>query len=436
MTAKNKYVAAVDIGTTKIVATIGKKNAKGRLEILGIGKAESTGVKRGVVLNIEETASSIQKAVNEAQEKSGIQFERVFVGIAGQHIKSIKSRGYRNIDPLLSEIVQNDVDELNRDMYKTPVEAGEEIFHVIPQSYTIDNESGIKNPVGMSGKRLEANFHIIVGKIASAKNIKKCVERAGLQVEALILEPLASADAVLTGDEREAGVALVDIGGGTTDLAVFYEGVIRHTAVIPFGGNVITSDIKTGCSILQRQAERLKVEYGSALGDFEDELKVVSVAGINGREPKEITFKTLAHIIQARMEEIIDEVAFEIANSGYADKLGAGLSITGGGAMLKHLPQLVKFKSGFDVRIGYPNSLVISLLDENINHPSYATSIGLLLKGFEHMAQQKEEPVEKKLVEKQPESEEEQVPAEKKQGLFSLLKNSIRDIFEEKDSRM
>jgi len=440
MNPKNEYVTAIDIGTTKIVALVGRKNKNNKLEILGMGQSASKGVKRGVVLNIEETAGAIQTAVEQAEERSGIKFSNVYVGIAGQFIKSLRNRGYKYISSESNEITQDDVDELTQDMYKIPIEAGEEIIHVIPQNYIVDNETGVKNPIGMTGKRLEANFHIVIGQTASAKNIKKCIERIGLKVNELILEPLASADAVLTSDEKEAGVALIDIGGGTTDLAVYYDGIIRHTAVIPFGGNVITNDIKEGCSILLRYAESLKVQYGSALGDLAPENKVVTIPGISGREPKEISFKSLAYIIQARMEEIIDAIYFEIENSGYIDKLGAGIALTGGGALLKHLPQLMKFKTGLDVRIGYPTEHFAATVKGEISRPMYSTSVGLLLKGYENKDFVQEAPkIEEKPIEEtheqEPENQKKQVKVQK-DSLLSVLKRTISEIFEEKDSKM
>ena len=385
MINKEQIVGAIDIGTTKIVTIIGKKNENGRLQIISMAKTESKGVKRGVVQNIEETVAAISKTVQEAEFKAGVKLEEVFVGIAGQHIRSVKNRGYINRDSYEDEITRDDIKALETDMRKIPIEVGEEIIHVIPQSYIVDNETGVKYPVGMSGKRLEANFHIVIAQVASAKNIEKCVNRVGLKVKKLVLEPLASAESVLTEDEKEAGVALVDIGGGTTDIAVYYDDIIRHTAVIPFGGNVITKDIKEGCAILQRQAELLKLQFGSALGEMAEEDKVVSIAGIAGREPKEISFKSLAYIIQSRMEEILDAVTFEIENSGYMDKLSAGIVITGGGALLKHLPQLVKFKTGMDVRIGYPNEHLAANTPNDINQPLYSTAVGLTLKGFEYL---------------------------------------------------
>jgi cell division protein FtsA len=385
MSKKEQYVAAIDIGTTKIVAIVGKKNENGKIEILGLSKALSKGVKRGVVLNIEETVTAIQTTVDDVQKRSGILFSEVFVGIAGQHIKSMKNRGYIMRENYDDEIQKEEVFRLIEDMHKIHIDIGEEIIHVIPQNFIVDNETGVKSPIGMCGRRLEANFHIVIGQVAAAKNIEKCIRKVNLTVKDMILEPLASSDAVLTDDEKEAGVVLVDIGGGTTDVAVYYDNIIRHTAVIPFGGNVVTKDIKEGCAILQRHAEQLKIQYGSALGDIAPEDKVVSIPGISGREPKEISFKSLAYIIQSRMEEIIDAVNFEIQNSGYADKLAAGVVVTGGGAMLRHLPQLMKFKTAMDVRIGLPNEHLAGSARNEINQPMYATSVGLIMRGFEYL---------------------------------------------------
>jgi cell division protein FtsA len=437
---QNHYVAAIDLGTTKIVTIIGKKNPNGKLQIVAFSKAPSTGIKRGVVLNIEETVASIQRTVEEAQVKSGVIFDEVFVGIAGQHIRSVRNRGYINRTSAEDVITLDDVRKLVEDMHRIPVEVGEEILHVLPQNFIVDNEVGVKSPVGMSGRRLEANFHIVIGQTASAKNIERCVERVGLKVSDLILEPLASAEAVLTDDEKEAGVALIDIGGGTTDVAVYYDGIVRHTAVIPFGGNVITNDIKEGCQILLRQADQLKVQFGSALGDLAPDDKIVTIPGISGRDPKEISFKTLAYIIQSRMEEIIDTVAYEIENSGYADKLGAGVVLTGGGALLRNLPQLVKFKTGLDVRIGYPVEHLSADSPEGINEPHYSTAIGLVLKGFEQcdglISIEKEveaQPNQKAQSIKNIEEKKQEI---KKTKLFDFLKTKLSDIFEENDSEM
>lgn len=437
MSLRKDYITAIDIGTTKIVAIAGRRTPQGKLDILGIGKAPSNGVKRGVVLNIEETANAIQTAVKQAEDASGITFSDVYVGIAGQHIKSIRNRGYRYIDNKDSEITLDDVNALIAEMEKIPIEAGEEIVHIIPQNYIVDNETGVKQPIGMSGKRLEANFHIVVGQVASAKNIEKCAKRTGLKVNKLVLEPLASAEAVLTEDEKEAGVALVDIGGGTTDVAIYYDGIIRHTAVIPFGGNVITSDIKTGCSILQRYAEALKIQYGSALGDVAPANKVVTIPGISGREPKEISFKSLAYIIQARMEEIIDAIDFEIENSGYREKLGAGIALTGGGAMLKHLPQLVKFRTGFDVRIGYPNEHLSSAVNDKVKQPMFSTGIGLIVKGYQHLNQLEQSgdyPETETEIEENDYVDEGKVRPRDK--FLGSLKRTLTGLFDEDDQRM
>lgn len=437
MAQKDHFLAAVDIGTTKIVAIVGKQTENKKLEIMGMSKAASKGVKRGVVQNIEETVNAINSTVTDVKKQTGINFKDVFVGIAGQHIKSVRNRGYFNRDSYDDEITRKDIQRLIDDMYKIPIDAGEEIIHVLPQNFIVDNETGVKNPVGMSGKRLEGNFHIVIGEIASAKNISKCINRAGLNVEELILEPLASSEAVLTEDEKEAGVALVDIGGGTTDIAVYYDDIIRHTAVIPFGGNVVTKDIKEGCSILSRQAESLKISFGSALGDLAQEDKIVTIPGISGRDPKEISFKSLAYIIQSRMEEIIDAAMFEIENSGVLDKLSAGIVFTGGGALLRHLPQLVKFRTGLDVRIGYPVEQLATESIEEVNQPMYSTSIGLLLKGYENKRKQSAGESEETRQEKEAEEILNGEAGDKQKGnLLSHLKDKINGIFEEKDSFM
>ncbi len=444
MNKKSQIIAAIDIGTTKIVSIMGRKDEKGKIEILGMSKAPSKGVKRGTVLNIDETVNTIKQTRDGVRADSGMELGDVFVGIAGQHVKSIKNRGYINRKNFDSEITQEEVDKLIEDMHNISVDLGEEILHVIPQNYIVDHEHGIKNPVGMTGKRLEANFIIVVGQVSSARNIEKCINRVGLKIQDLILEPIASSEAVLTEDEKEAGVALIDIGGGTTDLVVYYDGIIRHTAVIPFGGNVVTSDIKEGCSILQRQAEQLKIQYGMALGDLAPEDKVVTIPGISGREAKEISFRNLAYIIQSRMEEIIDAASFEIEGSGYYDKLSAGIVLTGGGALLKYLPQLVRFKTGMDVRIGYPDEHLAGDLDADINHPMYSTSVGLLLKGSEiaehnGIGYYKDHSKAEEEIELM--GEKEKVVAEKaelKSGkrLFESIKETFNKIFDEEDTRM
>ena len=378
-----EIVVGLDIGTTKIACLVGRKTEHGKIEILGVGKAPSLGVSRGVVSNIEKTVQSIRAAVEEAEAKSGVEINVVNVGIAGQHIKSLQHRGMITRDTIDEEISQKDVDELIDDMYKLVMMPDEEIIHVLPQEYIVDREPGIKDPIGMSGVQLEANFHIITGQIAAAKNIFKCVNKAGLEVAELILEPLASSSAVLSEEEKEAGVALIDIGGGTTDIAIFHDGIIRHTAVIPFGGNVITEDIKEGCTIMQRQAELLKTKFGAALPQATQDNEIVCIPGLRGRDPKEISVKNLANIISARMSEIIEHIYFEIKNSGFDKKLIGGIVVTGGGSQLKHINQLMEFTTGIDSRIGYPNEHLSANTNINVTSPLFATGVGLVAKGFE-----------------------------------------------------
>ena len=384
----SQVIVGLDIGTTKIACFVGRMNEHGKIEILSMGKSDSLGVSRGVVSNIEKTIDSIEAAVREAQSRveGDLIIRVVNVGIAGQHIKSYQHRGIltrRKNDDL---ITINDINALRDDMYRLSMEPGEEIIDALPQEYIVDNEYGIKEPIGMAGSRLEANFHIITGHVSAVKNINRCVERAGLVIKDTILEPLASAEAVLSEDEKESGVVLVDIGGGTTDIAIFHEGIIRHTAVIPFGGNIISEDIKEGCSIMKKHAEALKVKYGSALASECQTNEVVCIPGVRGKEAKEISLRNLASIIQARMEEIIEHVYYEIKNSGFERKLSGGIVVTGGGSQLKHITQLFEYITGIDTRIGYPTEhLGSSNTIENLTSPMYSTGIGLVLKGFQSL---------------------------------------------------
>ena len=378
----DRIIVGLDIGTTKICAMVGRIDAYGKLEILGMGKAYSEGVKEGIVTNIHKTMVGIEQAIEEAEKNSGIDIRVVNVGIAGKHIKSSKHHGSITRKSDEEEITVDDVDRLNNDMYRIVTEPGSEIIHVMPQLYTVDHEENIKDPIGMSGVRLEADFHVITAHTNAIRNIKKCVERTGLEIENLILEPLASSLAVLTEEEKEAGVALVDIGGGTTDIAVFHDGIIRHTAVIPFGGNIITSDIKQGCLVMQNQAELLKIKFGRCMAESAADNEVVSIPGLRNRPPKEISIKNLARIIEARMEEIIDMIAAEIYRSGYKNRLAGGIVITGGGALLQDLQNLFELKTGLDTRIGYPNEHLGKSKDDGAKSPMYATTIGLVLAGF------------------------------------------------------
>ncbi|MEO5910455.1 MAG: cell division protein FtsA [Pelobium sp.] len=435
----SSIVVGLDIGTTKICVIVGRRNDHGKIEVLGLGKAESAGVTRGVVSNIAKTVKGIVQAVEEGSSQSNVDVKIVSVGIAGQHIKSLQHRGILTRKDLSNEINKRDIDRLIDDMYKLAMNPGEEIIHVLPQEFTVDNEPGVKDPVGMAGVRLEANFHIITGQVTAIKNIMKCVDQGGLETQDLILEPLASSESVLSEEEKEAGVVLVDIGGGTTDVAVFHEGIIRHTAVIPFGGNSVTEDIREGCAVMRNQAELLKVKFGSALAEENKENEIICVPGLRGREPKEISVKNLAFVIQARMEEIIDHVHYEIKSSGYEKKLIGGIVVTGGGALLKHLPQLIEYVTGLDCRVGYPNEHLAKNeglpknIYEDLKSPMYATGIGLLIKGIERVEAeyQREKSLDRKsevIVE---------TSSRKNRGLFASLlegtKKFIKDDISDQD---
>ena len=385
MTNKESIGVGLDIGTTKIVAMIGKKNEYGKLEILGVGKSKSLGVHRGVVNNITQTIQSIQQAILEAENNSGYKINDVVVGIAGQHIRSIQHSDYisrKNPEEVIGEY---DIEQLTCQVQNLSMLPGEEIIHALPQEFKIDGQSEILEPVGMYGARVESSFHIVVGQAASIRNLGRCVKNAGLELTGLTLEPLASSDAVLSEEEKEAGVALIDIGGGTTDLAVFKNGVIRHTAVIPFGGNVITEDIKEGCSIIEKQAELLKTRFGSAWPGENKDNEIVSIPGLRGREPKEISLKNLSKIIHARVVEIIEQVYAEIKLYGHDEskkKLIAGIVLTGGGSQLQHIKQLVEYITGMDTRIGYPNEHLAGNSSEELSSPLYATSVGLVMESL------------------------------------------------------
>ncbi len=379
----SEIIVGLDIGSTKIACIVGRKNEYGKVEIMGMGRADSLGVNRGVVENIQNTISSIQKAVKDAEASSQVDIKVVNVGIAGQHIRSLQHRGNIMRSSIDEEIQHEDINNLVGNMFKLALPPGEDIIHVIPQEYIIDGQQGIREPIGMAGNCLEANFHIITGKVAAAKNIDKCVTKAGLEISELILEPLASAEAVLSDQEKEAGVVLVDIGGGTTDLAIFQDEIIRHTAVIPLGGNAITEDIKEGCAIIRRQAEALKISFGSALASENKDEEIVSIPGLRGREPREISLRNLAHIIQARMEELIENIYYEIKASGFEKKLIAGIVLTGGGSQLKHVAQLTEFITGMTTRIGYPNEHLAKTPTGEVASPMHATGVGLVIKGFE-----------------------------------------------------
>lgn len=408
MTEDNKIIVGLDIGTTKISAIISKKNDEGKFEILGHGKSKSLGVKRGEVANIDKTVNAITEAVNEAQSISTFPVTDVYVGIAGQHIKSMQHRGILTRENSNEEITAKDVKKIIKDMHRLALEPGMQIIHVIPQEYYIDGLAVGNDPIGMCGTRLEADFHVITGRTSAAFNIERSVKRAGLNMVGLILEPLASAASVLDDEEKEAGVVLVDIGGGTTDVAIFYKNVIRHTCVIPYGGNIITKDIETATNIVSKQAEDLKVKFGEALALSAKENTIVSIPGIKGRRPKEISLKNLSNIIQARVEEIFEQVRYEIKISGYAKKMGAGIVVTGGGSQLKNIKQLVEFVTGLDARIGQPLENLAKGFDVELKNPIYATCLGLLDRSKYEAKEETKEIVKEEIKEEiLPEKEEE-----------------------------
>jgi len=439
-TENQKLLGAIDIGTTKIVSVIGRKNTEGRFEILGMGTCPSYGVKRGLVMNIEETVSSIRTAISKMSEGTNLNTENVVVGIAGQHVKSLKNTMKIPIRAKDGIIHEQDLLYLKNRMFDTQVGAGESILHVIPQQYRIDGKDSVENPVGWFAKELEGTYHLVVGKLNSMENLKNCVRRVDKSVEKLILEPLASADAVLSMREKEMGVALVDIGGGTTDVAVYQNKTLQHTAVIPFGGNVVTSDIKQAFHVLESQAEELKIQYGAAIQSKTQKDVTIQVPGIKGREAKDISLNDLVYVIQERMKEIVYTIKFQIEASGYADKLGAGIVLTGGGALLKNLSQLIKAITGYDVIVGYPREHIFGPFADEVNEPMFSTAIGLIIQYDQILAEQAHEAdIPDVLYEDEPEdeseNEEDERPKEKpKRGkFFDKIKNKIAKSLEEDD---
>ncbi|MDR1866091.1 MAG: cell division protein FtsA [Bacteroidales bacterium] len=436
MDATSQYVAAIDVGTTKIAVLLGKRAKTGDMEIVGLACSSSKGIRRGEVLNPEEAAVVVKATVADLQNRTGVYFTEVFAGIAGQHISILSNRSYINRRNADESISADDVNRLKADMHHIQLEEGKKIIHILPRDYVVDGETDIANPVGMTGKRIEGNFNIVTGSNASLKRIDKCIRQAGLSVREVILEPLASSDAVLYDEERETGVALVDIGGGTTDVAVFRNNVLVHSAVIPFGGNVITKDVKDACGLSEQVAEEVKVRFGMALANETDENKVIVIpTKIPGRQPKEILSRQLAHIIQARMEEIIDAILFHIENSGCSGKLGSGIVITGGGAMLACLQELFHLRTGMEVRIGLPVNYRACGM-ENINDPRHATGVGLLMKGFAHMDEHQWATTVRTVEAAPPDTIGKTGKTEKPVTIWDKLKDNIEKIFSEPESKM
>jgi cell division protein FtsA len=378
ITEKRSF-SAIDIGTTKIVALSGYITEKNEITVLGKGYAPSMGVSRGEIINLEYSVTAIRQAVAKAKAEAGFFNPEVVVGIAGKHIHSTQNRWFINRDDSEIPITKEEIEKLRQDNRHVNLEPDEEIIHTIPQTFRIDNEHEVADPIGMTGRRIEANFHIVIGKGTAIKFIRNAIQRAGLEVKDFMLEPIASATSTLTEEEKNIGVALIDIGGGTTDIAIYHDNIVQFTEVIPFGGKAITNDISKGCNILPKDAEWLKTDYGNTIQDYAKENEYVSVPGINGRAPKEISIKHLSGIIQARMEEIIDAALFVINTSGYAKKLGAGIVVTGGGSLLENLPQLLSFKIGIESKIGTPINFINYANHTEFNNPIFSTGVGLLM---------------------------------------------------------
>jgi cell division protein FtsA len=380
----DNIIVGLDIGTTKVCAVVAGMDETGKINVLGVGRAPSEGMMRGVVTNIQRTIKSIGSAVQDAQAQSGIVIKSVVVGIAGDHIQSFQSRGVVAISGPDHEVTQADVDRLVEDTKRIALPSDRRIIHVIPQEFIIDGQDGVYDPLGMSGVRMEANVHIITGLVSAAQNIYKCVQQSGLEVSDMVLEPLASSYAVLDDEEKEVGVALLDIGGGTTDLAVFEERTIRHTAVIGIAGQKVTDDLRKGLGILSDQAERLKKEHGHAYLPAVVDGEPVMLPGLGGRAPMEIDRRLIAQIIQPRMEEIFEIAALEIKRSGYSRHLSGGVVLTGGGALIKGTADLAREVLGLPVKIGIPSGFSGGLVRE-IENPAYATAVGLVYHGLKHL---------------------------------------------------
>ncbi|MFI5132303.1 MAG: cell division protein FtsA [Chitinophagales bacterium] len=455
MNTEQPIIVGLDIGTTKIAVIAGRKNEFGKLEILGFGKANSNGVKHGQVLNIDETIKAIKTALDNCfASNPNLDINDVYVGIAGHHIKSLQTRGDIVRQANDEEISQREIDQLISDQYKTYIPAGDQIIDVIPQEFTVDNFQNIPNPIGYGGVKVGANFHIITGDKNAIRNINRSVEKAGLHTKDLVLQPLASSSAVMAQEDLEAGVAIVDIGGGTTDIAVFYEGILKHTAVIPFAGENITNDIKTGLGVLKTQAEQMKVQFGSALANEAKANAYITIPGLRGMPAKEISVKSLANIIQARMSEIMDFVTYHLKQVGMDNKaLNGGVVLTGGGSQLKHLIQLTEYATGLPARIGFPNEHLAAGHIEELAKPTYSTCIGLILKGYddyEHNRKQFEkeykkvdvpETLKKAIAQEEAEIEIEEVSPEKvrqRRGLnnfWGKFKDGIIDLFKEEEDK-
>ncbi len=381
------YAVALDIGTTKVCAVVGRRNDIGQIEILGHALVAGDGVQRGVVINIHKAEAAIRTAIERAERASGVKISKVNVGIAGQHIASKQNHGMITRDDHMSEITQSDLDQLITSMRKLPLKPGEEILHIIPQDYCVDDEWGILEPIGMCGARLGANFHIITCQNAASYNIIRSVQKAELEVADLTLEPIASAASVLTEADKRDGVVLVDIGGGTTDITIFADGVITHTCVVPFGGDVITSDIRKVFRITLDDAEDLKTLYGNALSDEAPHNSFVRIPNRRGNDHAEISRHDLASVIEARVSEILSYLDFQITISNARDRLQGGIVLTGGGSLLRNIDRLTEFHTGIPCRIGLPIEHLAQGYPSELSSPIFATSIGLVIGAVENDGQ-------------------------------------------------
>jgi cell division protein FtsA len=371
----------LDIGTTKISSIIAEVEKGGEVKIVGLGVAPSEGLRRGVVVNLEKTVASITAAVEEAERMAGVDVKGVFAGIAGDHIRSINSRGVIAVSGRENEITTSDVDRVVEAAKAVAIPMDREIIHVIPQGYIVDDQDGVKDPVGMSGVRLEAEVHIITGAVTSAKNMCRSIQRAGMRVNDLVLEPLASAHAVLEPEEREMGVVLLDIGGGTTDVAVFFEGSIRHTCIVPLGGSNVTSDIAIGLRAPIDRAEEIKIRHGCALASMVHPEQQITVPGVGGRGDRRISRQLLASMIEPRMEEILQLANREVKKHHYAEMLGAGVVVTGGSSLMEGVVELAEQVFQMPVRRGVPSGL--TGLAESVRDPRHSTGVGLILHGLD-----------------------------------------------------
>ncbi|MEF9931100.1 MAG: cell division protein FtsA [Bacteroidales bacterium] len=377
-------IAAIDLGTTKVVCLVGEKTTGG-IKIIAFSQAPSKGVMRGEVVNIQHVLDSMTPTIKEVESTIGEKINEVFVGIAGQNIRCA-TNGSQTIRPNPEELISTDeIESLTRSMYGTFCQGDEEVLHAIPQSYNIDDFMGVNEPIGMIGKQISASFKLFIGKKNSAQYSNNVIKRAGLKLKELVLEPLASAMAILSEEEMEVGVAMVDIGGGTSDLLIIQDNIIRHAAVIPFGGNSITEDIRIGCGISTKHAEQLKIDHGSCFSAYAPENKRIVIPGLGGRESREISFKLLANIIEARVSEIMEAIDYEIEKSGYKKLIKGGLVLTGGSSQIANICQLSNLITGLETRIAVPDMVTASDSVTDIYKPTFSTAIGLILKGFDRM---------------------------------------------------